>query len=201
MAPKGRRAKLRALLDELETEAAERSYEAHLERRAAQEAASGRPIRGRRPTPDSAAHRSRQQANTTDPDNRLLKTNGCYIQGYNAQAAATRDQVIVAATVSNGAQDAPEFAPVIASTKSNLRRAGVRGRVRTVVADAGYWSNDNVNTRGVEAIIAPGKGAGAVHAHPRRWSRAQPSRSVTVTRMWGGYPIGGGRGGGGRGGL
>lgn len=27
----------------------------------------------------------------------------------------------------------------------------------TVVADAGYWSKDNVSTRGVEAIIAPGK--------------------------------------------
>lgn len=76
MAPKGRRARLRELLDELEEEAAAKSYDAHLERRAQQEAASGRPIRGRRPKADSATHRSRRYANTTDPDSRLLKTAG-----------------------------------------------------------------------------------------------------------------------------
>lgn len=157
MAPKGRRAKLRVLLDELETEAAKKSYEAHLERRAAQEAATGRTVRGRPPKPDSATHRARQHANTTDPDSRLLKTKGGYIQGYNAQAAATADQVIVAASVTNGAHDAPSFVPLVEETKANLRRAGSKRRVRTVVADAGYWSNDNATTGGVEAIIAPGK--------------------------------------------
>lgn len=157
MAPRGRRARLRALLEELEVEAAAKSYEAHVERRAAQEAASGRPVRGRRPKPGSATHRSRQHANTTDPDSRLLKTKGGYVQGYNAQAAATVDQVIVAASVTNGAHDAPSFKPVLDDAKANLRRAGSRRRVRTVVADAGYWSNDNAATEGVEAIIAPGK--------------------------------------------
>jgi transposase len=157
MAPKGRRAKLRALLDELEAEAAAKSYEAHIQRRAEQEAATGRPVRGRRPKPGSATHRSRQHANSTDSDSRLLKSKGGYLQGYNAQAAATRDQVIVAASVTNGAHDATEFTPVLDETKANLLRAGSKRRIRTVVADAGYWSNDNVTTRGVEAIIAPGK--------------------------------------------
>ena len=157
MAPKGRRAKLGALLDELEAEAAAKSYEAHIQRRAEQEAATGRPVRGRRPKPGSATHRSRQHANSTDSDSRLLKSKGGYLQGYNAQAAATRDQVIVAASVTNGAHDATEFTPVLDETKANLRRAGSKRRIRTVVADAGYWSNDNVTTRGVEAIIAPGK--------------------------------------------
>jgi transposase len=157
MAPKGRRARLRTLLDELEAEAAAKSYAAHMERRAAQEAATGRPVRGRRPKPDSAAHRSRRLANTTDPDSRLLKTRDGYLQGYNAQAAATADQVIVAASVTNGADDVAAFAPVLDEARANLRRAGSRRRVRTVVADAGYWSNDNAAAAGVEAIIAPGK--------------------------------------------
>lgn len=157
MAPKGRRDRLRALLDELEAEAAEKSYDAHLQRRAAQQTATGRPVRGRRPKPGSATHRSRQHANTTDPDSRLLKTKGGYVQGYNAQAAATADQVIVGASVTNGAHDAPSFTPVLDEVKDNLRRAGSRRRVRTVVADAGYWSNDNAAARGIEAIIAPGK--------------------------------------------
>jgi hypothetical protein len=46
MAPKGRRGRLRALLDELEAEAAEKSYEAHVQRRAAHEAATGRRCSG-----------------------------------------------------------------------------------------------------------------------------------------------------------
>lgn len=157
MAPRGRRGRVRALLDELEAEAAERSYEAHMQRRAAKEEATGRPIRGRRPKPGSATHRSRQHANTTDPDSRLLKTKGGFVQGYNAQAAATADQVVVAASVTNGAHDAASFEPVLDEARANLRRAGCRRRVRTVVADAGYWSNDNAAASGVEAIIAPGK--------------------------------------------
>ena len=157
MAPKGRRGRLRALLDELKAEAAAKSYQAHVQRRAAQEAATGRRMRGRPPQPGGPTHRSRQHANTTDPDSRLMKTKDGYVQGYNAQAAVTADQVIVAASVTNSSHDAASFGPVLEQTKSNLRHAGSRRRVRTVVADAGYWSNDNAATAGVEAIIAPGK--------------------------------------------
>lgn len=152
-----RRERLRELLDELEADAAEKSYEAHLQRRAEIEAATGRPIRGRRPSPDSRTHRARSHANVTDPDSRLLKTRGGYVQGYNAQAVATEAQFVVAAEVTNQAHDAPSFAPLVTVAKRNLRVAGERRRVRRVVADAGYWSVDNVNTTGVEVLIAPGK--------------------------------------------
>jgi transposase len=152
-----RRQRLRALLAELEAEAADKSYEAHMARRAETEAATGRPIRGRRPSPDSATHRSRTQANVTDPDSRLLKTKGGYVKGYNAQAVATEAQFVVAAEATNQAHDAPSFAPLVSAARRNLRAAGERRRVRRVVADAGYWSTDNVNAVGIEAIIAPGK--------------------------------------------
>ena len=126
-------------------------------RRAEIEARTGRPVRGRPPSPDSATHKSRCRANVTDPDSRLLKTKDGYVQGYNAQAVATEDQFVVAAAVTNQAHDAPSFEPMITATKQNLRRAGERRRVRRVVADAGYWSDDNANMRGVEALIAPGR--------------------------------------------
>lgn len=153
----GRRARLRALLDELEAEAAEKSYEAHMARRAEKEAATGKPIRGRRPTPGSVTHKSRRQANLTDPDSRLLKTKDGYVQGYNAQAVSTTDQFVVAAEITNIAMDAPAYAPMITAAKTNLRAAGEKRRVRRVVADAGYWSVDNVGLRGVESFIAPGR--------------------------------------------
>ena len=152
-----RRAKLRKLLDELEAEAAEKSYETHLARRAQKQADSGKPIRGRRPTPGSATHKSREHANTTDSDSRLLKTKNGYLQGYNAQAVATTDQFVIAAEVTNLAMDAPAYAPMITSAKNNLRTAGEQRRVRRVVADAGYWSIDNVGLKGVESFIAPGR--------------------------------------------
>jgi hypothetical protein len=106
-------------------------------RRTEKQAASGKPIRGRRPTPGSATRKSRQQANTTDPDSRLLKTKNGYLQGYNAQAVATTDQFVIAAEVTNLAMDDPAYAPMITAAKKNLRAAGEKGRVRRVVADAG----------------------------------------------------------------
>ncbi len=126
----------------------------------------GGPRSKRRPADRSGAavrhltrrtHKSRAVANMTDPDSRLLKTRSGYVQGYNAQAVATEDQFVVAAEATNQSHDAPSFAPMITATKRNLRRAGENRRVRRVVADAGYWSDDNVNLAGVESIIAPGK--------------------------------------------
>lgn len=154
---RGRRQRLRALLDELEAEAAEKSYEAHMARRAEKQAATGKPIRGRRPVPGSATHKPRRQANLTDPDSRLLKTKDGYLQGYNAQAVATTDQFVLAAEVTNLAMDAPAYAPMLRTARQNLKAAGERRRLRRVVADAGYWSVDNVALKGVESFIAPGR--------------------------------------------
>src|SRR5258707_2536910 len=103
--------------------------------RAEIEASTGRPIRGRRPSPEASTHKDRAQAYVTDPDSRLLKTKGGYVQGYNAQAVATEDQFVVAAEVTNIAHDAPAFAPMITAARMNLRAAGERRRVRRVVAD------------------------------------------------------------------
>jgi len=145
------------LLAELEAEASEKSYGAHMARRAEQEAATGKPIRGRRPVPGAATHKSRQQANVTDPESRLLKTKDGYVQWYNAQAVATTDQFVVAAEVTNLAMDAPAYRPMITAAKQNPKAAGERRRVRRVVADAGYWSTDNVALKGVDSYIAPGR--------------------------------------------
>lgn len=126
-------------------------------RRAEKQAATGKPIRGRRPVPGSATHKPRRQANLTDPDSRLLKTKDGYLQGYNAQAVATTDQFVLAAEVTNLAMDAPAYAPMLRTARQNLKAAGERRRLRRVVADAGYWSVDNVALKGVESFIAPGR--------------------------------------------
>jgi transposase len=174
----GRRARLRALLDELQAESAEKSFEAHLARRAEKEAATGRPIRGRRPTPGSATHKSRRQANLTDPDSRLLKTKDGYVQGYNAQAVATTDQFVIAAQVTNIAMDGPAYAPMVAAAKTNVKTAGVKRRVRQVVADAGYWSVENVTLTGVESFIAPGRARKL-----KKIAESEQARTATLDRV------------------
>jgi transposase len=153
----GRQARIRALLDELKADAAKRSYATQLARRAEIEATTGRRLPGRKPKPDAQHRRPRQLGNVTDPDSRLMRVPGGFVQAYNAQAVATVDQVIVAAEVTNDGSDDAQFVPMVAATKANLRAAGVRTRVRTVLADAGYWAKRNVDTPGVEALIAPGR--------------------------------------------
>ncbi len=173
-----RRARIRALLDELEADAQKHSYAAQLARRAEIEAATGRRLRGRQPKPDAQHRKSRQRANLTDPDSRVMRVAGGWVQGYNAQAVATTDQVIVAAEVTNDGSDDSQFVPMVTQAKANLRRAGARSRMRVVLADAGYWSKDNVDAPGVEALIAPGK----THDIDRQL-RVEAQRSEVLARV------------------
>jgi transposase len=153
----GRRARLRRVLDELQAEAEEHSYEAVMARRAAKERETGKKLRGKRPSPTRQKNRGRQHGNITDPESRLMNTKDGFVQGFNAQAVATVDQFVIAAEVSNQAFDAPLYESVIGAAKTNLKQAGERRRIRRVVADAGYWSDHNVHLRGVESFIAPGR--------------------------------------------
>lgn len=120
----GRRDRLRALLQEMEDETSEKSYDAHMAKREEIEQATGKPIRGRRPSPQALTHKSRSHANVSDPDSRLLKTKDGYAQGYNAQAVATEQQFVVAAEVTNIAHDAPAYLPIdrCGQTKPARRR-------------------------------------------------------------------------------
>lgn len=154
-----RKAKLRRLKAELDAEAEQGSFEHHANERAASEQASGRKLIGRQPSAASweRRHHGRRHVNVTDPESRLQKVPGGFVQGYNAQTVATTDQFIVAAEVTNQVNDHPQFQPMLAQAKTNLRRSGRgRHRVRIVVADAGYFSDNNANTPGVECLIAPG---------------------------------------------
>lgn len=150
----GRRARLRQVLAELQAEQEAKSFDTHMAKRAAAEQATGARMGGRAPKATSKHYRSRQRGNVTDPDSRLLKTRHGYRQGYNAQAVATTDQLVVAAEVTNHADDAPAYGPTITAAKRNVRACGGK-RVRRVVADAGYWSKANATLPGVESFIAP----------------------------------------------
>ncbi len=97
------------------------------------------------------------QRNFTDPDSRIMKTSdGSFHYCYNAQTAADEaNQVIVATTLSNRSADCPEFVSLLDDVTANCGAPPDQ-----VVADAGYFSEDNVaaaDQREVDALIATGR--------------------------------------------
>lgn len=144
----GRLARLARAKARLEEEEAERQrvYQEHLARRAALEAERGRPLRGRKPVLKRPRSPGTTRANTTDPDSRVVKRGPTLIQGYNAQAVVTEDQIIVAAEVTQDANDRRQLRPMLARAKENLTAAGTRRRIGTVLADAGYWSDREIES-------------------------------------------------------
>jgi hypothetical protein len=94
-----RRDRIRAALDELDRQKA-RDYESRMAERAKKRAERGRKLTGPEPSADTARRAKPRRANTTDPHSRIIATGSRgVLQGYNAQAAATGDQIVLAAEV------------------------------------------------------------------------------------------------------
>ncbi len=149
-----RRPRLAEALRQLDEQGASdpESYQAE---RAAKEAAGGRRLPGRKPQAGSRRAKVRQ-ANTTDPDSRMLRARNRFLQGYNAQAAMAEDQVIVASEMTNAANDSTMFEPLVTATEANLAAVGRADAVGAYAADAGYWSVPNATLQAdAEILIAP----------------------------------------------
>lgn len=69
-----------------------------------------------------------------------MKTRQGYLQGYNAQAAVTGDQIIVAVELTQDANDVGQLHPMVAATEQSPYEVGVTDPIGTVLADAGYYS-------------------------------------------------------------
>ena len=69
--------------------------------------------------------------NVTDLDSKAMKTARGFVQGYNAQAVATTDQMIIAAELTNHPADVGELAPAFAAAEANLIAAGVSEPIGT----------------------------------------------------------------------
>jgi len=94
------------------------------------------------------------RTNTTDPDSRVMKTRGGFIQGYNAQVAVNDKGVVLAATVTQDHNDSNQLVPMIKSVLANLSLAGVGETIGTMLFDAGYWSEANATAEGPDRLIA-----------------------------------------------
>jgi Transposase DDE domain len=125
--------------------ARQRRYEQRVAKLAAAARARGKQPRARiKPRRRDEAPKPEAVANTTDLDSRLVHTHKGSLQGYNAQAVTTCEQVIVAAELTQQANDLQQLGPMLDATAATLAAAGVQARPGTVLADSGYWTIANL---------------------------------------------------------
>lgn len=137
--------------------------DAHAQLRRARDAAEQpQPVQ---PPPAPAAGEVELKAmriNLTDPDSRVMRAphgNG-WVQGFNAQAAVSQDQIVLAAYVCNKANDVEQFVPLSQALHhevDRLQAAGQQVQIGTVLADAGYASEANLTIEGPDRLIALGR--------------------------------------------
>lgn len=66
-----------------------------------------------------------------------MKTRYTYLQGYNAQAVVSKDQVIIAAAITQEPADMHQLHPMLERGRRGLRAANIEGGIGVVLADAG----------------------------------------------------------------
>ena len=110
------------------------------------------------PKPRPIPPKEGQRINVTDPDSRPVKTRHGFIQGYTAQAAATAEQVIVAAELIAGGNERHRLEPMARAAEEELTKAGVTEKPELVLADAGYWNRpqiDELERSGTRVLCPP----------------------------------------------
>src|SRR5829696_77562 len=82
--------------------------------------------------------------NLTDLDSRNVKTLRGWVQGYNAQAVCTEEQIVIAAEVTIASPDFGQLEPMVTATETELAAAAVTDAPEVVLADAGYWHTEQI---------------------------------------------------------
>jgi transposase len=134
---------------EIERRAAERfakeqeEHRGKLAAREAKEKSTGKKPRGRTPTPPEPGPKSKDQVNLTDSESRIMpSSSGGFEQSYNAQATVDVDSLLIVENhVTQQSNDKRELVPAV---ESLCDLPGSLGAVDTLLADAGYFSQSNV---------------------------------------------------------
>jgi transposase len=147
----GRLAKIRQAKELLEERARIEATEEAARRRAEGKSPPATP-------PAAAVPGPKDQINFTDPESRIMKaSNKGWDQCGNAQAVTNEHQIILAADVTQQANDARQLVPMVDQAQANLDAAGVKDAIKAALGDAGYSSETNateLEQRGIEAYLA-----------------------------------------------
>ena len=135
-----RLAKIKEAMNTLEEEAREAAAEKQQEKEAQKKSTKGS---ANKPSP-AVEPKDSTQKNFTDPDSRIMKVSSTnsFEQCYNGQAIVDdASQVIVAAGLSQNANDMDEVEPILDILEENL--AGIPHHM-AITTDAGYFSETNL---------------------------------------------------------
>lgn len=172
---------IRAAQRALEQEAREKAEQqaqlarAQMAKREQQEKETGKKARGRSPQipdPEQAQPDPKAQKNFTDPESRIMLDGATksFEQAYNAQAVVDGEaQIIVAAEVTQEANDKQQLVPMLAQVEQNLGQ-----KPEKATADAGYFSEQAVmdeRLQGIDLYVAPdrqkhGEAIAPTHGEP-----------------------------------
>ena len=112
------------------------------------------------------------QRSFTDPESRIMKTSdGSFHYCYNTQTVVDENSQVILSTklVASGA-DCPELPGALLDLAQALRSAGINGKPKRMLADAGYFSQANVEAvieAGIDPLIATGR-----HKHGQKLAAA-----------------------------
>ena len=104
----------------------------------------------------------RAQRSFTDPDARIMKTSdGSFHYCFNGQVVVDeKSQVVLAASLRQSPADCPALPGMLTELAESLTAAGIDGIPDTLLADAGYFSADNVQAltdAGIDPLLATGR--------------------------------------------
>jgi transposase len=184
-----RLAKIRAAKARLEEEA-QAAAEAEQQRRdeaQAQREADGRPRRGKEPAPVDPTPEDKAQTSFTDPEAKIMRqSNKGFDYSYNAQAVVDgAHQIIVAAEVTQAANDKQQAVPMAQAALENLKGARIErpqggdGSLTPIpnTADTGYFSREAVE--GLERLgMDPYLAVARQKHHESSEAGAEPARSA-----------------------
>jgi transposase len=110
------------------------------------------------PKPHTPPATPEGRINTTDPDSHVVKGLRGFIQGYNAQAVTNEHQIVLAAEVMTAGGDFGHLEPMLDATRRELDAVGVDDVPEVVLADAGYWHQQQMEraiARGSQVPFRP----------------------------------------------
>lgn len=131
---------------------------------------------------ERALPRSKDQENFTDPDSRIMITNGMsFEQCYNAQIAVdAKAQIVVAASVSQSPKDMGLLIPVVNAAFENTGEIPKR-----VLADAGYKNERDLETLqslGIDGYVSLGREGKAVRPPSKNSPCSQAMQRKLATK-------------------
>jgi transposase len=176
----------------IEARAAERykqekqAYENKLAEREKKAKKSGKKSGGKPPKPPEAGPKPHDQVNLTDEESRIMPiSGGGFMQAFNAQACVDIATLLIVAThTTQQPNDKQQIEPAIEVLEKLPEQIG---QVKEIIADAGYFSQSNVDAcedAGINPLIAVGREKHNRHVE-ERFSKPEPlaEDADRVTKM------------------